>query len=312
MAVYTRRPEWLKLNTLEPTILNKTMKLTRDLKLHTVCESARCPNRTECFAEGTATFMILGDVCTRNCTFCAVKHGKPQAPDPQEPDQVVQAVERLGLRYVVVTSVTRDDLPDGGASQLAHTIRAIHRHDSNIAVEILIPDFQGSASALKTVVDASPAVVNHNIETVPRLYPEVRPQAKYRRSLDLLRQAKMLNVRLLTKSGLMLGLGESSQEVTEVMADLRQVGCDLLTIGQYLQPSLGHHRLVRYVRPDEFQEYQIVGKRLGFASVVSGPLVRSSFHAAEMYASARRRSKQKSVQPAEDGVGRLAVSPEGS
>jgi len=312
MAVYTRRPEWLKLNTLEPTILNKTMKLTRDLKLHTVCESARCPNRTECFAEGTATFMILGNVCTRNCTFCAVKHGKPQAPDPQEPDQVVQAVDRLGLRYVVVTSVTRDDLPDGGASQLAHTIRAIHRHDSNIAVEILIPDFQGSASALKTVVDASPAVVNHNIETVPRLYPEVRPQAKYQRSLDLLRQAKMLNVRLLTKSGLMLGLGESSQEVTEVMADLRQVGCDLLTIGQYLQPSLGHHRLVRYVRPDEFQEYQIVGKRLGFASVVSGPLVRSSFHAAEMYASARRRSKQKSVQPAEDGVGNLAVSPEGS
>ncbi len=291
MAVYTRRPEWLKLNTLEPTILNKTMKLTRDLKLHTVCESARCPNRTECFAEGTATFMILGNVCTRNCTFCAVKHGKPQAPDPQEPDQVVQAVDRLGLRYVVVTSVTRDDLPDGGASRFAQTIRAIHKHDSNITVEVLIPDFQGSASALKTVIDASPAVLNHNIETVPRLYGEVRPQANYQRSLDLLKQARMLNGSLLTKSGLILGLGESGQEVTEVMADLRQAGCDLLTIGQYLQPSLEHHRVVRYIRPEEFEEYQTVGKRLGFASVVSGPLVRSSFHAAEMYASARRNRR---------------------
>jgi lipoic acid synthetase len=312
MAVYTRRPEWLKLRTLEPTILNKTTKLARDLKLHTVCESARCPNRTECFSEGTATFMILGNVCTRDCTFCAVKHGNPEAPDPQEADHIVQAVHRLGLRYVVVTSVTRDDLPDGGVSQFARTIRAIHKHDSNIAVEVLVPDFQGSASALKTVVDASPAVLNHNVETVPRLYAEVRPQAKYRRSLDLLKQAKMLNGSLLTKSGLMLGLGESRQEVIEVMAHLRQAGCDLLTIGQYLQPSLEHHKLVRYVRPEEFQEYQIVGKRLGVVSVVSGPLVRSSFHAAEMYASARRRSKQKSVRPAEDGVGRLAVSPEGS
>ncbi|HXZ29649.1 MAG TPA: lipoyl synthase [Dehalococcoidia bacterium] len=295
MASYTRRPEWLKLGALEPTILNRTAKLTRDLKLHTVCESARCPNRTKCFAEGTATFMILGNVCTRNCTFCAVKYGQPQAPDPQESDHIVQAVDRLGLRYVVVTSVTRDDLPDGGSSQFAQTIRAIRKYDPNIAVEVLIPDFQGSASALQTVVHASPAVLNHNIETVPRLYSEVRPQAKYRRSLDVLKQAKLLDNSLLTKSGLMLGLGESQEEVIEVMADLRQVGCDLLTIGQYLQPSLEHHKLVRYIRPEEFEEYQIVGRQLGFVSTMSGPLVRSSFHAAEMHISATRKSKHKPI-----------------
>lgn len=293
MAGYTRRPEWLKLSALEPTILNRATKLTRDLKLHTVCESARCPNRTKCFAEGTATFMILGNICTRNCTFCAVKHGKPQAPDPQETDHIVQAVDRLGLRYVVITSVTRDDLPDGGSFQFAQTVRAIRKYDPGIAVEVLIPDFQGSASALQTVVDASPAVLNHNIETVPRLYSEVRPQAQYRRSLDLLKQVKLLDNSLLTKSGLMLGLGESREEVIEVMADLRHAGCDFLTIGQYLQPSLQHHRLVRYIRPEDFEEYRIVGKELGFASVMSGPLVRSSFDAAEMYISATRKSKQK-------------------
>jgi lipoyl synthase len=293
MAGYIKRPEWLKLSALEPAILNRATKLTRDLKLHTVCESARCPNRTKCFAEGTATFMILGNTCTRNCTFCAVKHGTPQAPDPQEPDHIVQAVARLDLRYVVITSVTRDDLPDGGSSQFAQTIRAIHKYDPDIAVEVLVPDFQGLASALQTVVDARPAVLNHNIETVPRLYSEVRPQAQYRQSLDLLKEAKLLDNSLLTKSGFMLGLGESREEVIEVLADLRQAGCDLLTIGQYLQPSLQHHRLVRYIRPQEFEEYQIAGKKLGFVSVVSGPLVRSSFHAAEMYVSATRKLKQK-------------------
>jgi len=293
MAGYTRRPQWLKLGVLEPAILNRATKLTRDVKLHTVCESARCPNRTECFAEGTATFMILGNICTRNCTFCAVKHGKPQAPDPQEPDHIVQAVARLGLRYVVITSVTRDDLPDGGSLQFAQAIRAIHKYDPDIAVEVLVPDFQGSASALQTVVDASPAVLNHNIETVPRLYSEVRPQAEYGRSRALLEQARLLDTSLLAKSGLMLGLGESREEVIEVMADLRQAGCDLLTIGQYLQPSLGHHKLVRYICPEEFEEYQIMGREMRFVSVMSGPLVRSSFHAAEMYISATGQSKQK-------------------
>jgi len=236
--------------------------------------------------------MILGNICTRNCTFCAVKHGKPQAPDQQEPDHIVQAVGRLGLRYVVITSVTRDDLPDGGSSLFAQTIRAIRKYDPGIAVEVLVPDFQGLASALQTVIDASPAVLNHNVETVPRLYSEVRPQAQYCRSLGLLKQAKLLDTSLLTKSGLMLGLGESREEVIEVMADLRQAGCDLLTIGQYLQPSLEHHRLVRYVRPEEFEEYRIVGRKLGFVSLMSGPLVRSSFHAAEMYIWATRKSKQ--------------------
>lgn len=300
MAVYTRRPEWLRLSPLEPAVLNKAARLTRDLKLHTVCESARCPNRAKCFSEGTATFMILGNVCTRNCAFCAVKHGKPQAPDPQEADHIVQAVDRLGLRYVVITSVTRDDLPDGGASQFARTIRAIHEYDSNIAVEVLIPDFQGSASALKEVIGASPAVLNHNVETVRRLYSDVRPQAKYGRSLELLKQAKLLDKSLLTKSGLMLGLGESRGEVIQVMTDLGQTGCDLLTIGHYLQPSLEHHRLVRYVRPEEFEEYRIVGEKLGFISVVSGPLVRSSFHAAQMHDAATRKWKHKPYPSAEN------------
>ena len=294
MADYARRPDWLKLSALEPSILNEATRLSRDLKLHTVCESARCPNRTKCFAEGTATFMILGNVCTRNCTFCAVKHGTPQAPDPQEPDHIVGAVARLGLKYVVVTSVTRDDLSDGGSSQFARTITALRDYDSSIAVEALVPDFRGSASALQTVLRASLAVLNHNVETVPRLYSEVRPQAKYRRSLDLLERAKLHDNGLLTKSGLMLGLGESRREVIEAMADLRQVGCDLLTIGQYLQPSLEHHKLVRYIRPEEFEEYQIAGRELGFAGVISAPLVRSSFHAAEMYVSATRNSKRRS------------------
>ncbi len=283
MPSYARRPEWLKLPPLDQTALTRMRKLTRHLKLHTVCESALCPNRPECFAEGTATFMILGDICTRNCTFCAVKSGKPQAPDPEEPEHIVEAVKELGLRYVVITSVTRDDLPDGGALHFAQTITAIQSYDARISVEVLVPDFRGSLSALQTVIDASPTVLNHNVETVPRLYPEVRPQAGYQRSLELLKQAKMLNSRLVTKSGLMLGLGETRGEVTEVMANLREAGCDLLTIGQYLPPSLRHHRVVRYVPPEEFEEYQNIGREMGFISVTAAPLVRSSFHAAETY-----------------------------
>ena len=292
MTGYTRRPEWLKLSPLEPAMLNKMRRLTRDLKLHTVCQSARCPNRAKCFAEGTATFMILGDICTRNCTFCAVKKGKPQAPPPQEPEHIVKAISKLGLRYVVITSVTRDDLTDGGSSHFAQTIRAIRKYDPNIMVEVLIPDFKGSLFALQTVIDTFPAVVNHNIETVPRLYPQVRPQAKYRRSLELLRQAKLLNPRLLTKSGLILGLGESWEEVIEVMADLRQARCDILTIGQYLPPSLKHHKLVRYIPPEEFEQYQNRGREMGFVSVISGSLVRSSFHAAETYLSAVQKFRE--------------------
>jgi len=292
MSDYTRRPEWLKLSPLDPTILGRMNRLMRDLKLHTVCESARCPNRAECFARGTATFMILGDICTRNCTFCAVKHGMPQPADPEEPQHIVAAVNKLGLRYAVITSVTRDDLPDGGASQFAQTINAIHEYDSNIPVEVLIPDFKGSTSALQTVMNASPAVLNHNVETMPRLYPEVRPEANYQRSLELLEKARLLNGNLITKSGLMLGLGETRGEVIEVMTDLREAGCDLLTIGQYLQPSLSHHKVVKYIPPEEFQEYQNIGEKIGFTTVISGPLVRSSFHAAETYLSALELNKR--------------------
>jgi len=256
-------------------------KLTRGLKLHTICESARCPNRTECFAQGTATFMILGDICTRNCTFCAVKHGKPEAPDPEEPEHIVSAVKKLGLRYVVITSVTRDDLPDGGASQFAQIIKTLRAYDSNILVEVLVPDFRGSLAAWQIVIDASPDILNHNVETVPRLYLEVRPGANYQRSLELLRRAKLNG--LLTKSGLMLGLGERDNEVIEVMEDLREAGCDSITLGQYLRPSLKHHEVVRYVTPAEFAQYEVIAKRMGFLGVASGPLVRSSFNAIDFY-----------------------------
>ena len=283
MSSYARRPEWLKLKPLDSTILTKMRKLTRGLKLHTICESARCPNRTECFAQGTATFMILGDICTRNCTFCAVKHGKPEALDPEEPEHIVSAVKKLGLRYVVITSVCRDDLPDGGAVQFAQAIRALHRHNSGIGVEVLIPDFRGSLSALEEVIAAQPTVLNHNVETVPRLYSEVRPQAKYHRSLELLKRVKSLDRGLLTKSGLMLGLGEREDEVIEVMEDLKEVGCDSITLGQYLRPSLKHHGVVRYVTPDEFAQYEAVARKMGFLGVASGPLVRSSFNATALF-----------------------------
>lgn len=283
MSSYARRPEWLKLKPLDSTTLTKMRKLTRGLKLHTICESAHCPNRTECFAQGTATFMILGDICTRNCTFCAVKHGKPEAPDPEEPEHIVSAVKKLGLRYVVITSVCRDDLPDGGAVQFAQAIRALHRHNSGIGVEVLIPDFRGSLSALEKVIAAQPTVLNHNVETVPRLYSEVRPQAKYHRSLELLKRAKSLDRGLLTKSGLMLGLGEREDEVIEVMADLREVGCDSITLGQYLRPSLKHHEVVRYVTPDEFAQYEAIARKMEFLGVASGPLVRSSFNATALF-----------------------------
>lgn len=288
MASYTRRPEWLKLGHLDLTT-DPIIKITSDLKLHTICQSAHCPNQKECFAKGTATFMILGDICTRNCTFCAVKKGKPQDPDVQEPQRIVEAVEKLGLRYVVITSVTRDDIPDGGSSHFAQTIRAIHRYNPDIMVEVLIPDFKGSISALQAVIDASPLVVNHNIETVPRLYQEVRSKARYQRSLELIRHVKLLDGKMLTKSGLILGLGETPGEVIKVMAALRQSDCDLLTLGQYLPPSLKHHSLVRYVSPEEFKEYRKIGKEMGFLSIMSDPLVRSSFRAAEMYFSVVQR-----------------------
>lgn len=254
-----------------------------DLGLHTVCEGAMCPNIGQCFGKGTATFMILGDTCTRACRFCAVTKGKPEPLDPSEPLRVAQAVHGLGLKHAVITSVTRDDLPDGGAGAFAATIRSVHELSPGTIVEVLVPDFAGSLEALQTVVDAGPEIVNHNLETVPRLYPIVRPQAVYPRSLELLERVKRLNPSIPTKSGLMLGLGETCDEVLAVMDDLRAVDCDMLTLGQYLRPSSWHLEVVEFITPEAFAEYGRVAEAKGFKSVASGPLVRSSFNAAEVF-----------------------------
>ena len=253
------------------------------LALHTVCESAHCPNQGDCLARRTATFMILGDVCTRNCRFCAVSHGRPAPTDPEEPRHIAEAAGYLGLRYVVITSVTRDDLPDGGAAQFAACIRELRALDPSIGVEVLVPDFRGDWRALDTVMEARPAVLNHNVETVPRLYASVRPQAGYARSVELLWRAKEMRLGALTKSGMMLGLGEEREEVLRVMHDLREAGCDFLTLGQYLAPSDEHHPVVRFIPPEEFDEYARLAREAGFQGVAAAPLVRSSYHAGELF-----------------------------
>ena len=278
------KPIWLRRKLPDPEALQKMRGLLQHYGLNTVCEGALCPNRGDCFNRGTATFLILGRTCTRNCTFCAIpSEERPPAPDPQEPQRIVDAVSALGLTHVVITSVTRDDLEDGGAAHFATTVRALKSSPSAIAVEVLIPDFQGSLESLKSVVDSGPDIVNHNVETVPRLYPEVRPQADYRRSLHLLKAVKEINPARVTKSGLMLGLGEQKDEILEVMHDLKEISCDLLTLGQYLQPSGRHHPVVRYIPPEEFEDLRSQGEKMGFKSVFSAPLVRSSFHAAEVF-----------------------------
>jgi lipoic acid synthetase len=279
VTVVERLPEWLKVRAPGGDDYHQVKGLLRTLGLHTVCEEAHCPNIGECFAQRTATFLILGDVCTRGCRFCAVTKGQPLALDREEPERVARAVARLGLRHAVITSVTRDDLPDGGASIFAEVIRKIHTYLPGCSVEVLIPDFQGSLEALRLVLDARPEVLNHNIETVPRLYPQVRPGAIYARSLELLRWAKDLAPDMRTKSGLMVGLGEDGDEVLATLRDLRAIGCDLLTIGQYLQPSAWHLPVARFYRPEEFAALRDAALRLGFAHVESGPLVRSSYHA---------------------------------
>lgn len=282
-----RLPAWFKQKPPDPQIILSMNGLLHGLSLHTICESAHCPNIGRCFSRRTATFLILGDVCTRNCTFCAVKKGIPSPVDEGEPQHLLEAVARLNLSYVVITSVTRDDLTDGGASQFVRVINLLHQSRNDITVEVLIPDFLGSTQALKAVVEACPEVINHNVETVPSLYPGVRPRAGYSRSVELLSAVKRLNPGIVTKSGLMLGLGETREEVIEVMRDLREAGGDLLTIGQYLQPSPRHHPVVRFVPPEEFSQYEQVGKDMGFADVASAPLVRSSFRAAELYSKVR-------------------------
>jgi len=274
-----RKPAWLKVPFPGGPQYLRVKGLLRSSGLHTVCEEARCPNVGECFESGTATFLILGDICTRACAFCAVNSGRPAGLDAAEPLGVARAASRLGLRHAVVTSVTRDDLPDGGASIFAATIRAIRRLSPGTSVEVLIPDFQGSRDSLAAVMAARPDVLNHNLETVPRLYRRVRPRAVYGRSLDLLARAKQMDGDVITKSGLMVGLGEEREELLAVMADLVAVGCQVLTIGQYLQPTARHLPVARYYHPDEFAELARGGRRLGFRQVESGPLVRSSYHA---------------------------------
>ena len=275
-----RLPPWLKRPLPQPG-MQFTSSLIEELKLETVCESAKCPNQTECWSQKTATFMILGNVCTRPCGFCSVPKGKTEQVQGDEPQRLAEAARRLGLRHVVITSVTRDDLADGGAEHFYQCVLAV-RELTGAVVEVLTPDFMGNRAAIQRVIEAQPEVFNHNTETVPRLYDRVRRNAKYQRTLDLLDQVKQTAPNLATKSGLMLGLGETTEELLEVFADLRKVGCDMLTLGQYLQPTGGHLPVERYVPPEEFDEIGEMARKLGFKFVASGPFVRSSYHAGEM------------------------------
>lgn len=275
------KPPWLKVRFPGGGNYLRLQRLVRDLRLHTVCEEARCPNRGECWEQGTATLMLLGDICTRACGFCAVATGRPRGLDTEEPERVARAVRELGLQHAVLTSVTRDDLPDGGSRVYSESIRRIRELCPRCTVEVLVPDFLGNWEALVTVMAARPEVLNHNVETVPRLYGRVRPKAVYERSLGLLGRAKELDPEALTKSGLMVGLGETPDELRDVFRDLRRVGVDLLTIGQYLRPSSWHLPVVRYYSPDEFAALREEALTLGFRHVEAGPLVRSSYHARE-------------------------------
>jgi lipoic acid synthetase len=275
------KPEWLKVRAPGSETYRRLKELMRQLELHTVCEEAHCPNIGECWDYGTATFMILGDVCTRACGYCAVGHGRPAAVDPAEPARVGNAVDHLGLSYVVITSVDRDDLPDGGASIFAETINAVRQRRPDTRIEVLIPDFRGDPAALQTVLDARPDVINHNTETVPRLYRRARSGGRYERTLELLDRARTYAPHIPTKSGLMVGLGEDRDELLTTLIDLRRVGCSILTIGQYLQPTREHLPIARYYHPDEFRELKSYALDIGFSHVESGPLVRSSYHARE-------------------------------
>ncbi|MDR1625092.1 MAG: lipoyl synthase [Spirochaetia bacterium] len=279
-----RKPEWLKIKIQGGENLARVNGLLSRYALNTVCKEANCPNRMECYGSRTATFMILGALCSRDCAFCNVAHGPPQPPDGGEALRVASAAKELGLGYAVITSVTRDDLPDGGAGHFARVIRELKNTLAGIVVEALVPDFQGSGEALETVLGAGVDVLNHNVETVPRLYPAVRPQALYPRSLGLLERAGKTAGGVRTKSGLMVGLGETAEEIREVIRDLKNVGCDFLTIGQYLAPSASHYPVAEYIHPARFEEYRRYALSLGFSGVASGPFVRSSYRAAEMAA----------------------------
>lgn len=281
--VRIRKPDWLRQRLPSGPDFEKIKGMIRKDRLHTVCQEAGCPNIWECFSHHTATFLIMGSRCTRNCRFCAVTEGPLEPPDPEEPARVASVARQMELKYVVVTSVTRDDLPDGGAGIFAETIEKIRQEIPAVCVEVLIPDFQGDKEALETVLNAHPDVLNHNVETVPRLYPEVRPQADYRRSLGLIQHAHEYDPALLTKSGLMLGLGENRTEISRTLEDMLKAGCRMLTLGQYLQPSKDHLPVKRYIPPEEFEEWRKTALQMGFVEVASGPFVRSSYHARELF-----------------------------
>jgi lipoic acid synthetase len=277
------KPPWLRRRIQAGASCQEIHRILKTSNLHTVCQEARCPNLGECFSRGTTTFLILGDRCTRNCRFCAVTHGQPGPPDPGEPARIAEAAQSMELRYVVITSVTRDDLPDGGASFFAETIKEIRKRMPEALVEVLIPDFQGNIDALHAVIKDHPDVLNHNLETVPRLYASVRPGAVYSRSLKLLRKAKNFDPTIPTKSGLMLGLGEFPEEVEKTLEDLLYVGCSILTLGQYLQPTQKHLQVERFIHPEKFDSWRERALKMGFSKVASGPFVRSSYNARELY-----------------------------
>ena len=283
-----QKPPWIKVRLPSNPVFFSTKALISDLQLHTVCESAQCPNRWECWSQGTATFMIAGDRCTRACGFCAVTTAKPFALEDDEPQRVAEAVRRMNLKHVVITAVARDDLADGGADHFARTITAIREMDPSIIIEVLVPDFHAHDSCIQIVLDAGPDIFNHNMETVERLTPVVRSRAKYRTSLQVLRRAKELASGVVTKSGVMLGLGENESELFQTMDDLREAGCEVLTIGQYLRPTPKHLPVVEYVTPEEFDYYGDIARGKGFVYVASGPLVRSSYHAADFHPVVRK------------------------
>jgi lipoyl synthase len=283
-----RIPEWIKVRVHEGEDYRELKELVRSQRLHTVCEEAHCPNIYDCWSRRTATFMILGDVCTRACRFCAVTSGRPTELDIGEPIRVAESIAQLGLRHAVITSVDRDDLRDGGAEIFARTIRAIRRRSPDTSVEVLTPDFQGDREAIRTVVEARPDIFNHNTETVPRLYARIRPKAVYANSLALLRYVKELTPQMVTKSGVMVGLGEETEELLQVFRNMREHSIDVLTIGQYLRPSAKHAEVVRYYPPEEFRELKRAAEAMGFAHVESGPLVRSSYHADEQIPAGRK------------------------
>ena len=303
------KPEWLKVRFPAGPNYERLRELMRAKELHTVCEEARCPNIGDCWSRGTATFMILGDTCTRSCGFCAVKTGRPGPVDGGEPERVGLAAQRMRLRHAVITSVNRDELPDGGAEIFAETIHAVRRLSPGTTVEVLIPDFKGDRDALATVLAARPEILNHNTETVPRLYARVRPQALYTRSLELLRRAREIDPGALTKSGLMVGLGETMDEMLAVFADLRESAVDILTVGQYLRPTPDHLDVVRYWHPDEFDELKQAAVAMGFRHVECGPLVRSSYHAEEQAGQAAGGGTL--LQPRDGYVNTVTVVTEG-